>query len=93
MDILEIWDDTQYWHTTDVLEHLPSLIEESHIASELVYDDTLDEFPVFWSLEGDAAINRSEYSTSVNISHKDYISLGMSGHRKIHEVGIPEVYF
>ena len=92
MDIFIIWYDTKNRYATYILKHLPTFIEESHIASELVNDNTLDEFSVFRGLECDAAIYGSEDSTSVYIAHKDYISLSMTSHRKIHEVGISEVY-
>ena len=50
IDILEVGNHAQDGYATEVFEHLPTFLKETHISTELVDDDTLDAFPVFYGL-------------------------------------------
>ena len=50
MDILEIRNHTQDRHATDLFQHLAPFLKQTHIPTELIDDNTLDERFVFWSL-------------------------------------------
>ncbi len=92
IDIFVIGYHTQDRYATNIFEHLATLVEEAHIATKLIDDDTFDEFPIFGRLQHDAAINGSEDTTAVNIANKDDISLCMTGHRHIHQIAVLQVY-
>ena len=93
MYILIIRDNTENWYVTDVFQHSSALVEQPHVATELVDDDALDEFPVLGGLQRDTSIDGSKHSSSVNITHQDDVGFGMAGHRQIHQVCFPEVDF
>ena len=57
MDVLEKGYDAQNGHVADFLEHTPPLVEETHVAPELIDDDALDALSVVGCLQGDAAID------------------------------------
>ena len=69
MDILEIRDHTQDGHPADLLQHPAPFLKQAHIPTELIDDDTLDKGFVFWCLQGDTAIDRSEHPSPINIAH------------------------
>ena len=91
IDILVVWDDTQHGNSADVLQHFAAFVKQAHIAAKLVDDNALDKLSVLESLQGDTAINRSEYPTPVNVAHQDDIGMGMTGHGQVHQVGVPQV--
>ncbi len=92
IDILIIRYHAKHGYTTNILQHLATLIEEAHVATKLVDDDTFDEFSVFRRLQHNAAINGSKDTTAVNVAHKDYVSLCVTGHRHIYQIAVLQVY-
>ena len=93
VDVFKIRYDAQDWYTTNVLHHLPPFVEEAHVATELIDDDTLDEFSVLWCLQGYTAIDRSKHATTVYIADQNHVSLRMTSHRHIYQVTIPQIDF
>ena len=55
-DVVEDGHHAQHGHSADFLEHLSAFLEESDVASELVYDNALDPFPVVGCLQHDASV-------------------------------------
>ena len=93
MYIFIIRYDTQDRHATEIFQHLASLLKETHIPTELIDDDALDKFSVFWRLQGDAAIDGCKHPPTVDIAHQDDISLSVTGHRHIHQVAVFQIDF
>ena len=92
IDIFEIWYNTQDGDATDVFQHASPLIEKTHIATELVDDNTFDKLAVLRCLQHDAAINGSKDAASINVTHQDDVSISVTCHRKIHKVSIPQIH-
>ncbi len=93
VNVGEVGDDAQYGHAADVFQHAAPLVEEPHVAAELVDDDALDKPSVFRRLQGDAAIYRGEDAPSVDVAHQQHVGPGMAGHRQVYEVAVAQVDF
>ena len=91
MDIIIIRYHAQNGNATYLLHHLSAAVEETHVAAEFVDDDALDEPSVFFCLQGDAAIDGSEHSSTVDIAYEDHVGLRMTRHRQVHQVGVAQV--
>ena len=93
IDIFIIRYHAQDWHTTNIFEHLASLVEKTHIATKLIDNDAFDELSVLGALQHDATIDGSKHAPSVDIAHQNDICLCMSRHRHIHQIAIFQIDF
>ena len=93
VNIFKIRHYAQHRYTADALQHPSTLVEEAHVASELVDDDAFYEFPVLGCLQHNAAIDRGKDTATINVAHQNHIGMGMSGHRKIHQISISQIDF
>ena len=50
IDIFIIRYNAKDWNAAEVFQHAASLVEQPHVATELVDDDALDESPILWRL-------------------------------------------
>ena len=91
MDILEVRYHTQHRDATELLQHVTPLIKETQVATELIYQDALDTLTILRSLQRYAAIDRGKHPPSVDIPHQYHVGLGVSRHRHIDQVRIPQV--
>ena len=93
MNVFIIRYDAQYGNAADVFQHPATLVEESHIASELIDNDAFDELPVFGRLQHNATINTGKDTPAVDVAYEDNVRLCMTGHRQIHQVGSLQIDF
>ena len=85
--------DTQDRHAAELLQHPSSLIEELHVAAELIDDNALDEPTVFWCLQHHTAIDGGEDATTVDVAYQNDVGFGMAGHRHVYQVGVAQIDF
>ena len=88
---VHIGNDPQNRHMTQVFEHTPSLLEQAEVSPELVNDNTLDSGPVFRLLQQDGTIDTGKDASPVDVSHQNHVSTGISCHRHIDQIRIPQV--
>ncbi len=81
----------EHWHTTYPLHQFPPLLEKTEVAPELIDYDTLDEPSVFLALKHYGAVGACEYASTVNVGHKNHLCPGITRHRHIHNITIPEI--
>ena len=80
MDVFHVWNHTQDGDAANIFHHLTTLFEQAHITTELIDDDALYHLAVFGCLECYAAIDGGKHAPSVNVAHKDDVSLGVACH-------------
>ena len=93
VDVFVIRHNTQDGHATQFFQHLSPLIKEAQVTTELIDDDSLDTLSVFGSLQGDAAIDGSKHTATVDVTHQNHVSIGIPCHRHVHEVTITKIDF
>ena len=91
-DVAEHGYYAEHWHSAQLLHHASAFLEEAKVATELVDDYALDACLVLGCLEHDAAIDGGKHSATVDVCHEYDVGIGMSRHRHVDEVAVPQIY-
>ena len=76
-----------------MLQLFTPFIKKTPVPTELINDDTFDEFSVLRFLQHDRTIDGGKDATTVDIGHQDDIGSCIAGHRNIHDIHVAEVDF
>ena len=93
IDLLIIRYDTDHRNTAKLFQHLDTGLEKPYVTTELIDKNAFDAFPFIRAEQHHRTIHTGKDPAPVNVSHKDYISSRMNGHRQIHQVGITQIDF
>ena len=87
----EVRHDTNDRHTTKLLDHPTTTVEEAHIAAELVDEYAADALPVLRGLEHDGAIDGGKDAAPIDVGHQQDGSVSIARHGEVDKVYVAKV--